>query len=236
MQCIARENFWLGYQQDVLTNKIIKGPGPAQRQVLYDPITGCTTDLYCQFSTGTPAKRSVDYFPGETPLNAVFLDSVDGKWYAGSALTARRFLYQAEYCSYNSEHFFRNSFGENSNSDSRICVPNPTDDWASSDNKFDGNHAYFNENSFYAGAGVFFQNPENLSIKKLLYFDCNCETDPIIDKACLGSEDWPGCVVYTNNLEYYLYGQYFQRLIDGLGFDTRRYYEYIYWYYLYFLS
>jgi len=86
--------------------------------------------------------------------------------------------------------------------------------------------------AFFAGAGVYFHNDQN-DATRLLYFDCDCNTDPIINKACLGSDAFPGCVLYTNDAEYYYYGFYFYRLYYGLAFSIRRYYEYVYWYFLY---
>jgi len=228
MQCTS-STFWLGYQQDH-DGRIVKGPGPAQRQVLYDSVTGCTKDLYCKYTP--PKKRTADEFPGITPSLAVYLDPVTKLWSSQSTSTPKRFLFQSEVCSFNANQFFRYKGDEYHGSEALICSPNPTNDWSSSRNVFAGNHAYFNEKSFFAGAGVYFTNVEN-DAKKLLYFDCHCNTDPIIDKACLGSDAWPGCALYTNALEYYLDGLYLQRLMDGIGYGLAGLLDYGYWLSLY---
>jgi hypothetical protein len=237
LQCtLSNTNYWIGYYSDDFASKIVKGPGPSQRQVVYDQETGgCTKDLYCRYAPAPSNKRNVNYFPGRQPFQAISFDTHSGDWNANIEENFYRFIYQAEYCSFNAHNFFRNSFAENSKSDARICVPNPTSDWSSSDNQFDGNHGYFSENSFYAGAGVLFENIEN-NAKKLLYFDCACQTDPIYDLSCLGSDAFPGCVLYTNNLDYYNNYLYGDRNLYGLGYDVDRYYEYNYWKNLYNLN
>jgi len=228
MQCVDI-NLWIGYQMDPVLANYVKAAGPAQGQVVVDNNGNCITDLLCN----EEKKRSINYFPGLASPNALVLSSVSDAWFPVDAFQTARYIVQAEYCSFNAQNFFVNSFAENPQSDSRVCVPNPTNDWSSSRNILDGNHGYFNDKSFYAGAGVYFHNDQN-GATRLLYFDCDCNTDPIINKACLGSDAFPGCVLYTNDDEYYYYGIYIYRLYYGLAFSFKRYYEYLYWYFLYY--
>jgi len=234
LQCATakRAHYWIGYMEDAVTGKVVKGPGPAQRQVVWDPITGCTTDLYCEVSTSK--KRAATDLTGIAPRSALYLDPTSAKWKFEASTNNNLYIYQAEYCSMNANSFFKNSFSENDKVDSRVCVPNPTNDWSSIRNIFDSNHGYFNEKSFFGGAGAFFHNLEN-GAKKLLYFTCECDTDPIINKACLGSDDFPACIVYTNNELYNEYGfyLYYYRLIQGLGYDYGKLLDYWYWDYFY---
>jgi len=218
----------------ILHPKLLKDPDLLNdKWFMIKKLGAVQKDLYCRYAPSK--KRNVNYFPGRQPFQAISFDTHSGDWNANIEENFYRFIYQAEYCSFNAHNFFRNSFAENSKSDARICVPNPTSDWSSSDNQFDGNHGYFSENSFYAGAGVLFENIEN-NAKKLLYFDCACQTDPIYDLSCLGSDAFPGCVLYTNNLDYYNNYLYGDRNLYGLGFDVDRYYEYNYWKNLYNLN
>jgi len=232
LQCAIGTPYWIGYEVDFLTEKIVKGPGPAQGQVVFDPTssTGCVTDLYCPFDFSK--KRGTNYFPGIAPDAAAILIGGFTDWEITGTDQNIQSIIQAEYCSFNADSFFVNSFVNDRSSDARVCVPNPTNDWSSTQNLFDGNHGYFNDKSFFAGAGVFFNNVKN-NATKLLYFDCDCNTDPIINKGCLGSEDFPGCTLYTNDDEYYYFGYYAYRLYYGLAYTYERYYEYVYWFYLY---
>ena len=229
LQCTNTEIFWLGYQLDEATDDYIKGPGPGQGQTFYNSVTGCIKDVYCNYQGSK--KRSSTELPGIAPQYGLALDtSQGGKWVEYTDGTAARYLSQAEFCSFNADQFFRHNF--KLDNQARVCLPNPTNNWIAERNTIDGNHGYFSEKTFFAGAGVYFSNTEN-GAKKLLYFDCDCNTNPIIDKSCLGSSDFPDCVLYANNALYYQLGLYYQRLVTGLAYSYERMYDYFAWYYLY---
>lgn len=237
VQCVAAgTQYWLGYEVDYVTGDVIFSAGPSQAQVLYDSAIGCVTDVFCPY---TPSKKrgasSFSYVPHYyQDKRALVLDVTSKTFKDITTGSTAGFIVQAEYCSINSNNFFRFNFAENVAVDTRVCTPNPSTNWANSLPDFDGRHDVFNDHSFFAGSAQTFVNDlYTTPVKKTLYFDCNCRTDPKIDLACLGSDAFPGCDLYTDATTYYVRGKYANRLIGGINYTYDRLKEYRYWKALY---
>jgi len=223
LQC-ATFNMWLGYKVDTVTGDILKGPGPSEGKPVY-------TEEFGYIPGEFNDKRTL---PGIAPTQALSLRSVSGvgSWSRQAVGTAQLVLVQAEECSFNAKAFFGIDFQTEQRRE-KMCYPNPSSDWsAEPTERYDGINGYVQGNAFHAGQSVTFTNPFNEK-SATMYFDCQCRTNPILDLACLGSDNWPGCQLYTNAQEYYDAGLYEQRLGNpGLAESYRRMEAYYYWIYL----